>query len=264
MPSNDMPNQYNLFGENTPMWLVLGLLLMGTSGSIATAQLLLPPDMSIEVAKSWVFQSIINEYTSITSRTVKDTVDTPTETTSQNPTAESSRPIDRTPQSDNVDKSVSIESTTTTITQQALAVDTLPAEDSESSVSDKANDCAPLFYVQFQRGSSLPIDSNLKEKTTKLSEWLSRHPDTILLVEGHSDSSGPEEVNLLISHRRAVAVSQLLSNAGISDTQLTIRAFGEYAPLPGLPSESEKNRRVTLHVDGARACPNAISDGATQ
>ncbi len=57
MPSDDIPNQYKLMGENTSIWFIAALLLIGTLGSAATAWLLLPPDLTIATVKSWVVQS---------------------------------------------------------------------------------------------------------------------------------------------------------------------------------------------------------------
>ena len=141
---------------------------------------------------------------------------------------------------------------------------TLDTQDGSSAHTHQIQDCAPLFFYQFKHGSTRPIDVYLSEKATKLSEWLSHHPDAIVLIEGHADSTGPEEFNLLISHRRALAVSKLLATAGVKSEQMITQAFGEYSPILGLPPESEKNRRVSLRVKGAQACQDASSNGDKQ
>ena len=123
------------------------------------------------------------------------------------------------------------------------------------------HDCPPLFSVTFERSSTQPIELDLDEKAKKLQRWLSRYPESILLIDGHTDSSGPEELNLEISALRADAIYELLAKSGISKDQMGIRAFGEFAPLHGIPSESGNNRRVFLRVEGVDACQESQAYG---
>ncbi len=310
MPSNDIPNQYNLIGENTPIWLVLALLLVGLIGSVTTVQLLLPPDITMESLKSWLTHSNLKERTSEPPRPIIRTnelsADLSTATTSQNPRTETASSIiekstsgqkssvelhEATPtrSSNSIDTPVTTESTATIVERNELAVDepavanvsedaaraetiadfaelkafetTTHTQIQSAANDDTARDCPPLFFVQFKRGGIHPVNPDLNENATKLHEWLSHHPDAKILIEGHADSSGPEELNLLISHRRAKAVSQLLVSTGITNEQMVTRAFGEYSPLKGHSPESERNCRVSLRVEGVHACPKVTSDG---
>ncbi len=120
--------------------------------------------------------------------------------------------------------------------------------------SNQLRDCPPLFTVTFDRGNIRPIELDLNKKATKLRDWLNFHPETILHIEGHTDSTGPEELNLLISHRRAKVVYELLARAGIAKNQMLKRAFGEHTPLAGLPTKSGNNRRVFLRTGKAHEC----------
>jgi outer membrane protein OmpA-like peptidoglycan-associated protein len=124
-----------------------------------------------------------------------------------------------------------------------------------------SQDCAPLFSVGFVHDGIQPLDSDLFDKARRLRDWFERHPQAELLVEGRADASGPEEYNLFISHRRAKAVYNLLARVGIPEARMSIRALGEYAPLEGLSPQSAKNRRVSLRIEGVRACSNPLNNG---
>ena len=150
-------------------------------------------------------------------------------------------------------------------TQQLSSLSTDGKTDSTPSTRtaparNQLRDCPPLFTVTFDRGSTRPIELDLSKKATKLQEWLNIHPETILHIEGHTDSTGPEELNLLISHRRAKVVYELLARAGIAKNQMQKRAFGEYTPLAGLPTKSGNNRRVFLRTGKAHECQESQQD----
>ncbi len=69
-----------------------------------------------------------------------------------------------------------------------------------------------------------------------------------LLIESHTDASGPQQYNYYLSKRRAVAVKNyLLKTYQISANRLSIAAQGENAPLPGRNPFAAVNRRVQFY-----------------
>jgi outer membrane protein OmpA-like peptidoglycan-associated protein len=69
-----------------------------------------------------------------------------------------------------------------------------------------------------------------------------------LVVEGHTDASGPERYNYHLSERRAIAVKNYLQkNHHISADRLSVAAQGETSPLPGRNPYARVNRRVQFH-----------------
>jgi outer membrane protein OmpA-like peptidoglycan-associated protein len=68
------------------------------------------------------------------------------------------------------------------------------------------------------------------------------------VIEGHTDSVGPEAYNQQLSERRARAVMDYLHNAGIGDNQFTAVGFGESRPIASNDTDEGRaaNRRVVL------------------
>jgi outer membrane protein OmpA-like peptidoglycan-associated protein/opacity protein-like surface antigen len=74
----------------------------------------------------------------------------------------------------------------------------------------------------------------------------------VIEVHGHTDSTGPEEYNLGLSNRRAVAVRDfLLENfSQLRQAQFTIRDFGETEPIDTNDTREGRanNRRVEIKI----------------
>lgn len=66
---------------------------------------------------------------------------------------------------------------------------------------------------------------------------------------GHADSVGDAGYNLRLSLSRAEAVNEYLATAGAVDqARLSVDGMGEEAPLPGVPGDDPRNRRVEILV----------------
>jgi OOP family OmpA-OmpF porin len=71
-------------------------------------------------------------------------------------------------------------------------------------------------------------------------------PRLKLVVEGHTDSTGPRAFNMDLSKRRAQAVVDYLVGKGVSPVRLTAKGFGPDRPIAdnGTRLGRAKNRRV--------------------
>lgn len=77
-----------------------------------------------------------------------------------------------------------------------------------------------------------------------------------IILRGHTDSSGHDEVNIRASRRRAQEVADRLIEAGATEDRITIIAMGEQNPIApnalptGEPDEQgrARNRRVAVTV----------------
>jgi len=66
------------------------------------------------------------------------------------------------------------------------------------------------------------------------------------VVEGHTDSSGPDDYNLTLSERRANAVVRYLTDLGVDPARLEARGYGE--TRPAAPGSNRENRRVETRL----------------
>jgi OmpA-OmpF porin, OOP family len=57
----------------------------------------------------------------------------------------------------------------------------------------------------------------------------------VMIVTGHTDKTGQEFPNVILSARRAAAVKQALADRGVPTDRLQIVAVGEAEPVPGVP-----------------------------
>jgi len=71
---------------------------------------------------------------------------------------------------------------------------------------------------------------------------------TIIQIEGHTDSSGSDSYNQLLSERRAGSVRDFLLNQGIESKRTRAVGYGERYPIASNDTSAgrEQNRRVEL------------------
>jgi OOP family OmpA-OmpF porin len=81
-------------------------------------------------------------------------------------------------------------------------------------------------------------------------EILKRNPDRQIVVEGHTDWTGPEEYNQSLSESRAEAVKDYMVENGVEAERLSVVGYGETQPVA--PNDTRdgraRNRRVEMKV----------------
>lgn len=84
----------------------------------------------------------------------------------------------------------------------------------------------------------------------KIASFLQEHPDRSVLVEGFTDSLGPEEYNQKLSDQRAQAVAAALIAKGIAPERIQTRGYGEDYPVASNqnPAGRQLNRRVEIVI----------------
>jgi outer membrane protein OmpA-like peptidoglycan-associated protein len=91
-----------------------------------------------------------------------------------------------------------------------------------------------------------------REKLAKLSGIVLAHPGLHLAVEGHTDSTGSDELNMKLSDQRANAVRDYLISQGLPGDTITAQGFGKTMPVADNSTAAgrQKNRRVEIIVSG--------------
>lgn len=94
------------------------------------------------------------------------------------------------------------------------------------------------------------INSASQETLNKLAGIFKEYPDTNILVEGHTDSSGSDAYNLTLSKNRAQAVTNYLVNNGVPKNRFDTKWYGESQPKydNNTAEGRAKNRRVELAI----------------
>jgi outer membrane protein OmpA-like peptidoglycan-associated protein len=73
---------------------------------------------------------------------------------------------------------------------------------------------------------------------------------TLVVVSGHTDSSGSNTLNQNLSEKRAQSVANNLNNSGVINDRLEIIGFGETQPIASNNTDAGKkqNRRVEISL----------------
>ena len=108
-----------------------------------------------------------------------------------------------------------------------------------------------LGDVLFDTGKA-DLRSPAREALAKLSGIILNYPELKLDIEGHTDSTGSDELNQKLSEQRAESVLQYLLIQGLTDSHLSARGLGKSMPVADNSTAAgrQKNRRVEIVVSG--------------
>ncbi|AMJ68247.1 OmpA family protein [Hymenobacter sp. PAMC 26628] len=84
----------------------------------------------------------------------------------------------------------------------------------------------------------------------KMAATLQKYPDTNVLVEGHTDNTGTDAINLPLSQRRAQSVADATVAQGVSSSRITTKGLGSSDPVGDNSTAEGKqaNRRVEIAI----------------
>ncbi len=103
-----------------------------------------------------------------------------------------------------------------------------------------------VFFATNQSSLNAQSQANLD----KLSNVMKEYADTNILVVGHTDSTGPYQLNMNLSKDRAMSVTNYLTGKGISSGRFTTKWFGPDQPTHDNSTAEgrAKNRRVNVAI----------------
>jgi outer membrane protein OmpA-like peptidoglycan-associated protein len=107
-----------------------------------------------------------------------------------------------------------------------------------------------LQKVYFATGKAI-IKSESYNLLDQVARTIKAHPEIKKIrIEGHTDSSGPEELNQALSEERAQAVRKYIIDRGIEAERMEAVGFGESKPIAPNTTASgrEANRRVEFVI----------------
>lgn len=107
-----------------------------------------------------------------------------------------------------------------------------------------------LQGIQFETGKAV-IKSSSNAILNSIVKVMNQNPSYKLLIGGHTDNVGDDEMNMTLSQDRATAVSNYLISNGVDPLRVTATGYGESSPVDVNTSVKgrTRNRRVELKVE---------------
>ncbi len=107
-----------------------------------------------------------------------------------------------------------------------------------------------LLQVRFDFDQSV-IKDEYQAEIEDFAVFLRRYSETSAVIEGHTDSTGPDAYNQALSERRALAVmNALVTRYGVDPARLSIVGYGESNPVASNRTAlgRQENRRIEADV----------------
>lgn len=116
----------------------------------------------------------------------------------------------------------------------------------------RAGTVVTLGDVLFETGQATLLPGGALELDPVVA-YMRDHPNSSLVIEGHTDSVGSSGYNQQLSQARADAVRNYLMRQGISTDRILARGMGEDFPVASNDTAAgrQQNRRVEVLVQGA-------------
>lgn len=101
--------------------------------------------------------------------------------------------------------------------------------------------------------NSAKLDPSFKKVLDDIAQQLKQNPDAILVMEGHTDASGPDDYNLQLGQKRVQAVIHyLVVNGDVPINRISDLSLGKDKPIaPNKTKDGRaQNRSVVVRVMG--------------
>jgi outer membrane protein OmpA-like peptidoglycan-associated protein len=126
------------------------------------------------------------------------------------------------------------------VTSLTRQLENLQLRETESGV------VVTLGDVLFASGQAQLVEGG-RSSLEEVVDLLQTEPDKKIRVEGHTDSLGDSDANLLLSAQRAQAVLEALVSLGVASDRITASGMGEDFPIAS--NEDEDGRAQNRRVD---------------
>lgn len=128
-----------------------------------------------------------------------------------------------------------------------VAGTTLSCENIEGQIEERLSANPINFPLE-----SAQIEEDSRQRLLEIGEALADCNSTGITVIGHTDATGPDEINVPLSQERAEAVGDVLVEAGVDAGEVTAQGVadeGNVAPNDE-PTARAENRRTEILVEG--------------
>ncbi len=148
------------------------------------------------------------------------------------------------------------------------------AEQAEAKSKQMEAELAELKGKQTERGIVLTLGDVLfdtgkanlmpgaSQVIDRLANFLEKHSDRNVVIEGHTDSVGGEEYNIQLSQRRADSVRKALLEKGISADRIATKGYGKR--FPAASNQTAAGRQYNRRVEVVVLNPGVSADSVTR
>lgn len=108
---------------------------------------------------------------------------------------------------------------------------------------------------------STELEESAEMELERILEYLSYYEDQGLILSGHTDSTGADQLNDILGYQRAWTMKEWLVERGIEESRVAIVARGYQQPLADNSTEAGRraNRRVEFESVDVEALPGTAS-----
>ena len=104
----------------------------------------------------------------------------------------------------------------------------------------------PLNNVNFEPNKTELLESSFAELQVVI-DFLQKKPNINIEISGHTDNTGNNEANLILSRNRAKAVYDYLVQQGINSERLSYKGYG--SSIPKVNNDTPDNRAINRRVE---------------
>jgi outer membrane protein OmpA-like peptidoglycan-associated protein len=95
--------------------------------------------------------------------------------------------------------------------------------------------------------NSSELSDSAKYNLDRVAKVFNEYPETIILVEGHTDNTGTVQYNIDLSKHRATTVADYLMSRGVAKNRFDVKWYGE--DQPKYPNDTDANRKLNRRVE---------------
>jgi outer membrane protein OmpA-like peptidoglycan-associated protein len=147
-----------------------------------------------------------------------------------------------------------VEKEKVSVAATALAAEVKRLETELADVRAKQTDRGWILTLKnellFDSGGAT-LKSGAQRALDNLAQFLRKHPERDIAIEGFTDSIGSPDSNQRLSERRAQAVKDALTGRGIESRRIDARGYGPSFPVASNATETGRqlNRRVEIVIN---------------
>lgn len=95
--------------------------------------------------------------------------------------------------------------------------------------------------------NSSALSDSAKFNLDRIATVFNNYPETIILVEGHTDNTGTVQYNIDLSKQRATMVTEYLISRGVAKDRFDVKWYGQ--DQPKYPNDTDANRKLNRRVE---------------